>query len=184
MKNSCQKQREITRKQLKAPKPQGSSKRIECSPYFEKQNRHNWTNWNLPCLRGVKILFLTDFILASLKLKCLSNGQKVICYEGLSLLELAFVISQEKMTINNSSVPLFENVRRKHHTVEHAISVQDICAICKGCCFHNWKGHLLIHCGLNDLMKYKEISLENQNLEKLVEMVEVAIGKKFKHCKR
>ena len=184
MDNSYRKQREMTRSRMNALKPQALSKRIECSPFFEKQSRHNLTKWNLPCLRGVKVLFLADSILASLQLKYISNGQKVMCYEELSLLELACVICQQKMTINNSSDLFFENERLEHHTEEFAGSVQDICATCNGYCFHNWKGHLLIHCGLTNLMKYKEKSFENQNLEKLVQMAEQAISKKLRQCKK
>ena len=48
----------------------------------------------------------------------------------------------------------------------------------------NWKGHLLIYCGLNYLLKFKQRSFQNQNLEKLVEIVEKSISDKFKQVKK
>ena len=182
--NQTYRRRDLKRRLANAPRPNGAAKRVECSPYFEKQYHNERTLWNIPCVRGVKVLFLSDSIFGSLDTDQLTSGVKVIAFGGLTLLELAFLINQGKLTLDDPFILPLIKLRPMYASQDLKIPFEKVCRVCNGCCYMNWKGHLLIHCGLNNLLKFKQKTFQDQNLEKLVEIVEESISNKFKQVKK
>ena len=183
MNNETYRSREMKRRRLNQPRQNGPAKRIECEPFFEKQHHYARETWNVPCVRGVKLLFLSDSIFGSLRTEDIEKGVKVVSYGGLTLLELAFLINSGKLTIGTQELPLIKN-RQRYASKELSIPFEKVCPTCKGCCYLNWKGHLLIHAGLNNLLKFTKKSFKTQNLSNLVHIVEECISRKFRQCKK
>ena len=140
------------------------------------------SKFRLPCFYKKTNVFLWDSMAKFLPLHILPElGFDCGSYSGLDILELSLLISYGKVVSKGER--LLDTQRENFGLRKNELPFHEECRECSQKCARNFRGTLLISCGLNNSLKNSKKSFKTQNVEILFDILHNVLNMKFPRAK-